>query len=169
MTGNAYTKWGLIAGALVLGLPVAFFVLFVIMQAVTGSIRDADNTKAKPNSASLVGRYEGSAPHAGDAVVVLNADHTALISQLPTFETFEKPEICRWDGNGTWGIGGSQSWEVEVVLSSITAGKGFCPASSEPLRFSLKGQREPYEIYVTIGDPDSSERITLKKNDAVSR
>jgi hypothetical protein len=130
-------------------------------------------TKNEPKLLSLVGTYKldlskadclSEIDKAKDIQFTLNADSTFSVKNFPIFNDFEKYEIC--NGNGNWQIERESSWgswgvfiNYKTLLNSQTGDTISTPITN----YFIYGDKEPYKIYVMIGDPDTWYGMLLKK------
>jgi hypothetical protein len=130
-----------------------------------------DFTKQRPKNSELVGSYhafkKSGSPSGVTSIanitVQLNADGTAQIASIPIHDGFGEKKLCDLSASGKWLVdGSSRAWALEVVKLVDVKSAGNCPPNSN-LPFFILGQREPYRIYLTIGDPDSDEGIEFRR------
>jgi len=132
-------------------------------------------TTEKPKAGSVVGRYElqdqtivsggPSVMQGRSCVVVLAADGPFTAPNVPPFE-FGAPPISSLDSL----VSGSGTWRLESV-GSIDSGFGEpkthwgvrLGSLDHPLAFAgFTGDKAPYGLIFTIGDPDTGTVMILK-------
>jgi hypothetical protein len=148
-----------------------------------------DYTRRQPKEPELVGSYKirklsrasfvpASFRPSKDVWMVLNADHTAVLSGIPAFDGFGDVMLCAFSGPATWTTYARTSdWWVDL-RSKLQKGSGRlepsgkradsvlpkldCGANwNQPLL--VLGQHAPYRLYLTVGDPDEDVGIEFQK------
>jgi hypothetical protein len=131
-----------------------------------------DYTKAKPSDADLVGTYEvlktrlpgdlAKTVREADAVVVLKADHTAVLTNVPEFDAFGERVACQLAGTAEWALDDKMNsgWGWSIAFQS------YHPSTKPSARecnlgssiwggFLVLSRHAPYRLYSIVGDPDS--------------
>jgi len=128
-------------------------------------------TRTRPNETDLIGRW---VPDAATLAYMRTGGgydtsrmHTRIVLRSDgTFELFDMPDWWR-DGfgrshgsfessSGKWNVGqhpDDKSWEIELAFRAWNTS------------MSLRGQKPPYLIHVTLGDPDQNDAMVFVKAD----
>lgn len=136
-----------------------------------------DYTKVKPKESDLLGTYKIlkirlSTDLAGQIrkqqpSVVLNADHTALLTYFPRFDGFGDRVQCKRSGTADWSLskdlGASDGWQLAFENYRPSAAAFACDQEDSIWPVLLLGQKPPYRLYLTVGDPDSDTGVEFQK------
>lgn len=136
-----------------------------------------DYTRAKPMERTLLGKYKirkirleddlATPIRGNDPFVTLNADETAAFAGFPYFDGFGHRVDCYLSGTARWsldkdlGVGSGWQLRFENYQSSSPANK--CGPENAIWPILLLGQKPPYRLYLTIGDPDSDTGIEFER------
>lgn len=136
-----------------------------------------DYTRDKPKESDLMGKYQplkirlstdlAKQVREKEPSLVLNADHTALLSNFPRFDGFGDQIECKRSGIADWslgkGLGASDGWQLEFSDYRPSAAASACGQEDSIWPVLLLGQKSPYRLYLTVGDPDSDNGIEFQK------
>jgi len=136
-----------------------------------------DYTRAKPKEADLSGKYEvlkirlstdlAESLQARKPSVTLNADHTALLDNFPRFDGFGDRIDCSRTGTADWlldkDLGASDGWQLAFKNYRPSVPAAACGVENSIWPVLLLGQKPPYRLYLTVGDPDSDTGIEFNK------
>jgi hypothetical protein len=100
----------------------------------------------------------------------LNADSTFILENFPYYSSamsISEYEIV--NATGKWSIEKIEdTWlipmhfqEIRNIISNFTI-----KVNSYDMGFNVTNDKPPYEIYITVGDPDSWEGVTLQKRNS---
>jgi hypothetical protein len=135
-------------------------------------------TATRPNSKDLVGVYvpdantlaliakEGNYRTASPTITLMG-DGTIVIKNIPDWwlTSFGVPGGGFDSGRGTWTIQESQDWWLLLVSFSDT--RQFASSSNMPgtlgTQMKLIGEKPPYKIYLTVGDPDEGRGMHFER------
>ena len=100
-----------------------------------------------------------------NAEIALSPDHKATLSQVPDFWYDGKPHLCVISGMGSWQLGKNDDYSVVSV--HIERQNHRDPTDKCGDRYDgqlmLYGDKPPYKLHVTIGDPDSGDVVQFEK------
>lgn len=143
----------------------------------------SDFLKARPAEADLAGTYRVDAESLArridlisdsepgkvlkirpEATIVLFADRRVEFRSVPDV-TFPAERACEISGVGTWKlseVGGR--WYLRVTMEDAIDTKGTegCHVGYSAT-LHLFGQKPPYKLHVTIGDPDMGDAVQFEK------
>ena len=143
--------------------------------------RSWDYTRTKPSESNLSGVYRihqvrnemnGDASNLiksfgirKDISVKINADHTALLSNIPQFDGFGEKFICSFSGpakwylweDGTWGI----RFDADSTAGSAETKSGPCGSQWND-GMTILGQAAPHRLWLVFGDPDDDTGIEFE-------
>ncbi len=136
-----------------------------------------DYTRAKPKEADLAGKYEvlkirlstdlAKSLQEGKPSVMLNADHTALLDNFPRFDGLGDRVDCSRTGTADWSLdkdlGASGGWQLALKNYRQSAAASACGEKNSIWPVLLLGQKPPYRLYLTVGDPDSDTGIEFQR------
>jgi hypothetical protein len=99
-----------------------------------------------------------------DAFVELQSDGHFLISALPDVSD-GTPSQIRCYGSGKWRLHKFDSYQIsfDFVDGYSTPGGKPIKESYLPAYFHLVGERAPYVLHVTVGDPDFGQALQFAK------
>ncbi|HKF20410.1 MAG TPA: hypothetical protein VKE93_02510 [Candidatus Angelobacter sp.] len=138
-----------------------------------------DYTKVKPRDVDLVGTYKffkssgsfgyGHGYQGNQSITItFHADHTAIISALPSIEPEEYKQVCTYSGPGVWNLddhGDPDGWPwyvfIETKATADMPKKTFGPCSAWDML--VLSRRPPYRLYQTIGDPDNDTGLEFER------
>jgi hypothetical protein len=92
--------------------------------------------------------------------ITLESDHTAILSDVPEFDTPGETQVCSASGSATWNEDNTQNagmgWSVEFTdfspaKTSTTPGCAHRDLSG----LVILGRHAPHRLYQSVGDPDS--------------
>ena len=134
-----------------------------------------DYTKAKPKDADLVGSYRVLKVRLSGELarmvtekksqITLNADHTAILTDVPEFDEFGEKLECRLSGSAKWklddGINSGSGWSVafQDYHPSFKMTIPGCGFEDTTWGISILSRHAPYRLYESVGDPDSDTGI----------
>jgi hypothetical protein len=102
----------------------------------------------------------GSFPIDHSARIVLSSDHKAEFVHVP--EDYLGKAACSVTGRGSWRLGKNDSFSV--VRASIVNEEPNSPCKGDvAYELMLYGQKSPYKLHITIGDPDSGDAVQFEK------
>jgi len=108
------------------------------------------------------GHYSTVAPS-----ITLLGDGTIIITNIPDWwlTSFGKPQGGFDAGRGTWTIEKHQEWWALSVGFHDTEGFSSINHNSGGLgtQMMLVGQKPPYSIYLTVGDPDEAKGMLFER------
>ncbi len=136
-----------------------------------------DYTRAKPKESDLVAQYkilkirltDGLAKpiREQDPSVTLNADHTASLFKFPHFDGFGDRVDCSLSGTANWsldeGLGIGDGWQLKIENYRSDAQAKECGPGNAAWPIVLLGQKPPYRLYLSVGDPDSDTGIEFQR------
>jgi hypothetical protein len=129
-----------------------------------------DFTKTRPKDADVVGTYElanlrlskelAQSVREKTPMITLNADHIAVLTDVPGFDVFGRGLTCRLSGSASWalddGMNSGEGWSI--VFQNYHATKptnGKCDYQTTKWSVLILGRHSPHRLYDMIGDPDS--------------
>jgi hypothetical protein len=133
-----------------------------------------DYTRARPKGADLAGTYGvlkvrlpenlSTEVRARQSLQILKADHTVAFRDFPIFDGFGDSLVCRLSGTANWSLNhfnSNVSWSIDFekfhpIAKSDTKD---CDYERTTWEILLLGQKPPYRLYTTVGDPDSDTGI----------
>lgn len=135
--------------------------------------RPWDYTRKKPTDSSLVGSYhllklsnspDGVDPK-GTFKIVLRADKTAELENIPQLDGFGEHKLCDFSGSGQWEVLdlGQGDLRLSVLHLKETRQSYKCPPSFN-IDFMLLGKSAPHRLYLVFGDPDSDIGMEFKRD-----
>jgi hypothetical protein len=98
------------------------------------------------------------------AHISLSSDHKAEFFQVP--EAIRDDLTCSFTGRGTWRFGKNDSYIVVWANISDEEPNERCKSQfteSFAQEVALYGDKPPYKLHVTIGDPDSGDAIQFER------
>ena len=131
-------------------------------------------TSHRPNESDLAGTYVATAETqelirragtypARDPRVTLGADHTFAIKDVPDWFVTEGDAGTKLvSGHGTWKLWRSQDWWTLMVEFQESSGQSVFKGPFG-MEFHLVGEKEPYLVHMTIGDPDTGKAMQFHK------
>jgi hypothetical protein len=96
-----------------------------------------------------------------DAEIIIAADHSLKLVKVPSDNwTASKPIYgCLFSGSGAWKLGKSDNfWRVQPEIREGLADD--CPSAPE---LNLFGNRPPYKLHITLGDPDAGDAVQFAR------
>ncbi len=138
----------------------------------------ASYTKTKPNRKDLVGTYvpdadtmtliskEGHYSQVASSISLLE-DGTIIIENIPDWwRIFEGPQGGFDSGRGTWKIEKHQEWWA--LGAAFTNTEQFASLKNKlpglGTEMMLIGEKPPYKIHLTVGDPDAGVGMQFVKS-----
>jgi hypothetical protein len=97
------------------------------------------------------------------AHIILSADHTAQFFCVP--EELDGSS-CSVTGRGTWRLGKNDSYIVVLAQISDEEPNSRCRdtfTANFGNELNLYGEKPPYKLHVTIGDPDSGNAVQFER------
>lgn len=155
----------------------AILVFWVVLLAGCQHDPWADGfVKAQPDEKEVVGTYVIDAdsqkrdiklplskekfPVDASAQIVLSHDRKVEFVHVP--EDFRGEAACSVTGNGLWRFSKNDSFTV--IVANIVNREPNSPCKGEfGYELMLYGEKPPYKLHVTIGDPDSGDAIQFSK------
>ena len=136
-----------------------------------------DYTRAKPKESDLPGGYKilkirlstdlAKQIREQQPSVTLSADHTALLANFPRFDGFGDRVDCTRSGIADWSLdkdlGASDGWQLAFKNYRPSMPAAACGQEDSIWPVLLLGQKPPYRLYLTVGDPDSDTGIEFQK------
>jgi hypothetical protein len=161
----------------ILAMALASFCLLLVGCNVPlfGYPRFWDHPQSKPTDAELVGTYKVSkvrlsrelsgAVHEKEAVITLNAYHTATLTNFPDFGGFGLGLTCRFSGSVRWQVDNVEDYWVsfESHHPEKKMQKPECELENSVFPIIILSRRAPYRLYWTVGDPDSDQGIEFEQ------
>ncbi len=92
------------------------------------------------------------------------ANHRVEFFNIPEFIYDKKPEVCLINGGGAWQLGKNDDYEV---LNFQIQRENYRPdacGSKYSGQLNLYGNKPPYKLHITIGDPDSGDAIQFERS-----
>jgi len=132
-------------------------------------------TRSQPKPEDLVGVYvpDAATAHfvaglypAADTSIVLSPDGTIVLQNVPDcWKTLFGTSDGGFDsGKGRWKLQRHQEWWVLGVEVST---EGFSSREHAPIQLTtemfLVGEKPPYKIHLTIGDPDAGRALHFER------
>ena len=133
--------------------------------------------KKQPEESNVVGTYKVDAdtlarhisvPNTKSALqispnaeIVLSADHKASLSQVPSVSD----NVCFVSGSGSWRWGRNDDYaviDVQIERKDYQESRDKCGATYYG-QLNLYGNKPPYKLHVTLGDPDGGEAVQFDK------
>lgn len=116
------------------------------------------------NTVALISK-EGHYGPASPSITLLD-DGTIIITNIPDWWlTFGEPRGGFDSGRGTWSIQKHQDWWVLSV--GFTDTTQFASLTNKPgglgTEMMLVGEKPPYKIHLTVGDPDAGRGMEFEK------
>jgi hypothetical protein len=152
--------------------------IFTIVTGERIKSRYADFATTEPKFSDMVGEYKladlskkqlsfpDSLTH--KTIIRFNADSTFTFQYFPDHGV--AMDLTRYDivnATGKWKIEKNQgSWVIPMDFdrsTSIKTGETDSSGFYNCNGFSINKDKPPYEIYITVGDPDSWEGVTLQR------
>jgi hypothetical protein len=104
-----------------------------------------------------------------DSRITLNADHTAVLADLPEFDGFGKELKCRLSGSATLklddeinsGWGWSVAFQNFHPSSKVTVQD--CNYENSVWGILILSRHAPYRLYEIVGDPDSDTGVEYER------
>jgi len=100
------------------------------------------------------------------AAITLNADGTARFVDVPFYWPSIKVQ-CFYSHPGSWSLARIDGyWKVEVVIKVHPADSSHCPPGQSNEfgeAFDLYGDKPPYKLHLTLGDPDTGDAVQFEK------
>ena len=139
-----------------------------------------DYTKRKPEDNDLVGTYKllksrlptelDRSIREKDFAITLNADRTAILTDVPKFDGFGDNLVCRLSGSATWALNGGTNgdWGWDITFNYHPATKpsaGECDHEKGISGFLVLSRHAPYRLYQSVGDPDSDTGVEYRRVD----
>jgi hypothetical protein len=139
-----------------------------------------DYSKTRPADSDLFGSYRvlklrlpselSAQVTEREPRITLNADHTAVLANVPEFDGFGEKLECRWSGSATWelndkiniGWGWSVAFKNFHPSSKVTTTQD-CNKSDFIWGILILSRHPPYRLYGIVGDPDSDTGIEYEK------
>jgi hypothetical protein len=133
-----------------------------------------DYSKAKPKENDLVGSYRvlklrlpselKREAAEKEARITLNADHTAILADVPEFDGFGQKLECRLSGSATWELDDMANdglgWDVTFHYHSTSKVTNLnCKYEDFIFAILILSRHSPYRLYDIVGDPDSDTGI----------
>ena len=136
-----------------------------------------DYARAKPKAVDLLAQYKVLKIRLGDDLakpireqdpsVTLNADHTATLLKFPHFDGFGDRVECSLSGTANWsldqGLGIGGGWQLRFDNYHPATQTKKCGPGNTAWPIVLLGQKPPYRLYLSVGDPDSDTGIEFHK------
>lgn len=108
-----------------------------------------------------------------DAQIILRADGTAMLSNVPEFDDFGQRFVCNLSGSAKWELND----KIDVGWGWSVAFQNYQPATMPTARecdlrnsiiggFLVLSRHAPYRIYEIVGDPDSDTGVELERTGA---
>jgi hypothetical protein len=137
-----------------------------------------DYTKTKPNEPDIVGKYKilklrlpsklEDSVRERDATITLQADHTAVLTDVPNFDDFGEKLVCRLSGSAHWELydqtanlgGWSVLFQSYNPATKPTAKE--CELENSSWSILILSKHAPYRLYAIVGDPDSDTGVEYK-------
>ena len=98
------------------------------------------------------------------AHILLSSDHKAEFFQVPEATSDELP--CSVTGRCTWRLGKSDRYMTLWAQIADQESNGRCRDTFTPNfgdQLNLYGDRPPYRLHLTIGDPDSGDAVQFER------
>ena len=137
-----------------------------------------DYTKTRPKDAEIVGAYRilklrlpselSRSVRERNARITLNADHTAVLADVPEFDGFGEKLQCRLSGAATWRL--DERWGWSIVFQNYHAASKPTTRDCDYENNSIWGivvlsRHPPYRLYAIVGDPDSDTGVEFERAD----
>ena len=105
------------------------------------------------------------------SVLKINPSAHILLSQDHSAEFFEIPDAidgklqCSVTGRGTWRLGKNDRYTVIWVQITDQESNSQCSETFSKFgdQINLYGDKPPYRLHVTIGDPDSGDAVQFER------
>ena len=140
-----------------------------------------DYSRQKPRYSDMVGTYKilklrlpsTATVSRKDAQIILRADGTAMLSNVPEFDDFGQRFVCNLSGSAKWELND----KIDVGWGWSVAFQNYQPATMPTARecdlrnsiiggFLVLSRHAPYRIYEIVGDPDSDTGVELERTGA---
>ncbi len=98
------------------------------------------------------------------AHIVLSADHKAEFFSVPADP--DGSSLCSVTGHGTWTLGNNDRYVVIRAMIADEEPNSRCRdtfTANFADELNLYGERPPYRLHVTIGDPDSGYAVQFER------
>jgi hypothetical protein len=136
-----------------------------------------DYTRAKPKESDLSGGYKILKIRLSTDVakqiqeqqpsVTLNSDNTALLVKFPRFDGFGDRVDCSRSGPADWSLdkdlSASSGWQLAFKNYRPSTEAAACSQENAIWPVLLLGQKPPYRLYLTVGDPDGDTGIEFQE------
>ena len=133
-----------------------------------------DYTRARPKGADLSGRYKilkvrlsaEIAKSLQEPSVTINVDNTAVLANFPRFDGFGDRIECNRSGTADWSLVNLEpvsGWQLAFKNYRPSTASAACGPDNFTWPVSLLGQKSPYRLYLTVGDPDSDTGIEFQR------
>jgi hypothetical protein len=151
------------------------------LLALTGCPANLDTPRyptSRPSNADLIGVYRATAETATlvhstggyaarEMSITFDADGSLHVENIPDWwrTEFGKPAGGFDSGIGTWTTEKHQEWWI--LRFEFTEAKGFSTgggSGSISIGVNMIGQRSPYDIALTVGDPDSGREMRFSRS-----
>src|SRR3989442_2907186 len=126
-----------------------------------------DYTKTKPKDSDMVGTYKvlklrlpsdlGRSVREKDPALTLNADHSAVLTDVPVFDGFGDTLVCRLSGSANWalddGINSGWGWSVafQSYHPSTKPTTRDCDYENSIWGILVLSRHAPYRLYAIVG------------------
>jgi hypothetical protein len=138
-----------------------------------------DYSKTRPKDADLVGTYKlltlrlaidlDRSVRGKDPTLILKADHSAVLTDVPEFDSSGQKLVCRLSGTSNWDlddeINSGWGWSVafQNYHSATTPPTRECSYENRLWGILVLSRHATYRLYAIVGDPDSDTGIEFKK------
>ena len=136
-----------------------------------------DYTRAKTTERTLLGKYkilkirledDLAAPiRRIDSFVTLNPDRMATLANFPYFDESGDRVDCNLSGIVRWSLDKDlevgSGWQLRFENYRSASPTPQCGPGNATWPIRLLGQKAPYRLYLTVGDPDSDRRIEFER------
>ena len=162
------------ARACVLGRSCVAVAALLFVAACQYDPYTSEFTTHRPNESDLPGNYVATADtrdlirRAGtyaacDPQITLQADHTFAIKDVPDwFVTYGDAGTKLVSGSGTWELMQPGKWWTLMVEFHESTGQSVWKGRFG-MEFNLVGEKPPYLVHMTIGDPDMGNAMQFQK------
>lgn len=160
--------------ARVVGRSCLAFCLLLFLAACQYDPYTSEYTSHRPNDSDLPGEYVATVEtrelirnaHSYPACnpqVILHADHTFEIKDVPDWFITEGDAGTKLvSGSGTWALQQHQEWWALGILFRESTGQSVFKGPFG-MDFMLVGEKPPYLVHMTIGDPDMGKAMQFQK------
>lgn len=129
-----------------------------------------DLNAKRPKDAELAGTYKilkirlasdlSRTINPESSKITLKPDHTAILSDVPEFDTPGETQVCSASGSATWDEDDKENegmgWSVEFTnFSPANAATTPACADRNLSNLVILGRHVPHRLYQSVGDPDS--------------